>query len=346
MSPGPLRATITATGRYFPARRLDNRYFYETLGLDTSEEWIRSRTGIHERRMVDPDAGETTGTMAAEAARNCLARRGIGADEVDAILVATVTPDLGFPPVACIVQQSIGARNAWTFDLEAACCGFLYGLSTAAMMVESGRCQRILVIGSDTMSSILDYADRTTCVLFGDGAGAVLVEAAEAGSGGLLDWILRADGAGLPHLYRTGGGILHTYPPGRTELPKHQYVYQEGNAVFRFAVTRLVEVMEDLLQRHGLQAGDLDLVVPHQANTRILERVRSKLGLPAERMMVTIDRYANTTSATIPTALDIAREEGRLNPGDRVALCAAGGGFTWGAALLEWSLPAETGSAP
>jgi 3-oxoacyl-[acyl-carrier-protein] synthase III len=333
--PSPTCASITASGRHFPSLCLGNRYFYETLGLDTTEEWIRSRTGIRERRKVDPAAGESTATMAAEAARACLRDRGMGAERLDCILVSTVSPDLGFPPVACMVQDAIGARNAWAYDVEAACTGFLYALSTAAMMVESGRCRRVLVIGSDTMSSILDYTDRSTCVLFGDGAGAVLVEATS--QGGFEDWSLHADGSGVRHLYRTGGGLLHGRDPAHSPLPQHEFVHQEGNAVFRFAVRRMVEVLEGLLKRNGLTAGDVDLVVPHQANVRILDAVRAKIGIPEDRWVVTLQRYANTTSATIPTSLDIAREEDRIAPGDRVVLCAVGGGFTWGATLLNWT---------
>jgi len=332
------RATITSTGRFFPSRCLDNRYFYEDLGLDTSEEWIRTRTGIRQRRFVDPEAGETAATMAIHAARDCLDKRGIDPLDLDAIAVATVTPDLGFPPVACVVQHALGARNAWAYDVEAACSGFLYSLSTAAMMVESGRYRRILVIGTEAMSRILDFTDRTTCVLFGDGAGAVLVEPVAPGdSAGFVDWSLHADGSGVPHLYRTGGGTLHDYPEDGSPLARRRWVYQEGNPVFRSAVRHIAAVIGQLLARHGMTPADVDRFVPHQANTRILEAVRAKLDVPADRMVVTIDRYANTTSASIPTALDIALQDGRVRPGDRVVLCAFGGGFTWGATLLEWT---------
>jgi len=332
------RAHITSTGRCFPERCLDNRYFYEELGLDTTEEWIRTRTGIRHRRFVDPAAGETTATLAIRAAEACLAKRGLDAADLDVIAVATVTPDLGFPPVACVVQHAIGARNAWAYDVEAACSGFLYSLNTAAMMVESGRYRRVLVIGAETMSRILDFTDRTTCVLFGDGAGAVLVEPVEAGNeGGFVDWSLHADGSGVPHLYRTGGGTLHGYPADGSPLARQEWVYQEGNPVFRSAVRHIREVIEQLLDRNYLTPGDIDLFVPHQANTRILEAVRAKLGVSNEQMVVTIESYANTTSASIPSALDIAIEHGRVHPGDRVVMCAFGGGFTWGASLMEWT---------
>ncbi len=338
-----IAATITSTGRYFPKRVLTNRYFYETLGLETSEEWIRSRTGIRERRMIDPAEGETTATMAAAAAQDCLDKRGMAADEVDCIIVATVTQDLGFPATAAIVQDEIGAENAWAFDVEAACSGWLYCLSTAAMMVESGRVQRVLVIGSEVMSSILDYADRASCVLFGDGAGAVLVEPVPEGlGGGFMDWVLYSDGSGVKHLYRTGGGMLHNYP-GRSKLPKHQYVHQEGAVVFRFAVTNIVRAVNEVLARNQMTPRDVDLFVPHQANIRIIEAARAKVRVPKDRVVYTIDRYANTTSATIPTALDIAAEQGRIRPGDRIVMCAFGGGFTWGATLLQWSVPNDNG---
>ena len=334
----PIRATISSTGRFFPARCVDNRFFYEELGLETNEEWIRSRTGIRQRRFVDPTAGETASTMAIRAAERCLEKRGIGASEIDAIAVATVTPDMGFPATACVVQGAIGAHNAWAYDVEAACSGFLYSLSTAAMMIESGRYQRVLVIGTEAMSRILDFTDRTTCVLFGDGAGAVLVEPAPPGrAGGFVDWALHADGSGVPHLFRTGGGTLHEYPQEGTPLHKREWVYQEGKPVFRAAVRHITEVIGELLDRNGLAPSDIDRFVPHQANTRILEAVRSKLAVPADRMVVTIDRYANTTSASIPTALDIATEEDRVQRGDRVVMCAFGGGFTWGATLVEWT---------
>jgi 3-oxoacyl-[acyl-carrier-protein] synthase III len=333
------RATITATGRFFPSRRLDNRHFYETLGLDTSEEWIRTRTGIRERRVVDPEAGETTATMATQAARACLARRDMDADELDCILLATVTPDLGYPASANLVQEAIGASRAWVYDVQAACSGFLYSLTTASMMVESGRCDRVLVIGADCMSRILDYTDRATCTLFGDGAGAVLVEAVPEGlGGGFLDWEMAADGSGVPHLYRTGGGIQHEYPDA-VSLTKHERVYQEGSVVFRQAVTRIAQVVRTVLERNELPPDQVDLFVPHQANIRIIEAARAKVQVPVERVVVTIDRHANTTSATIPTALDVAIEDGRVAQGDNVLLCAFGGGFTWGASLLRWSLP-------
>lgn len=337
------QATITSTGRYFPKRVLANRYFYETLGLDTTEEWIRSRTGIRERRIIDPDAGDTTASMAAAAARDCLDKRGLTADQVDCIIVATVTPDLGFPATACLVQEEIGATRAYAFDVEAACSGWLYCLSVAAMMVESGRTQRVLVIGSETMSSILDYSDRGSSVLFGDGAGAVLVEPVPAGlAGGFVDWVMHSDGAGVRYLYRTGGGMLHNYA-GRSKLPKRQYVHQEGGVVFRFAVTNIVKVVRELLQRNQMTPQDVDLFVPHQANTRIIEAARAKLKVPKDRLVLTIDRYANTTAATIPTSLDIAAEQGRMRPGDKVVMCSFGGGFTWGATLLEWSVPSDNG---
>ncbi len=337
----PRRSTVTATGRFFPQKRLDNRHFYETLGLDTNEEWIRTRTGIRERRVVDPAAGETTATMATEAARAVLARRGMAADELDCIILATVTPDLGYPATANLVQEALGASRAWVFDVQAACSGFLYALTTASMMVESGRCDRVLVIGADCMSRILDYTDRATCVLFGDGAGALLVEAVPEGvEGGFLDWEMAADGSGVKHLYRTGGGTQHAYSDDM-DLAKHELVYQEGNVVFRHAVTRIVQVVRTLLDRNELTSDHVDLFVPHQANIRIIESARVKVKVPTERVVITIDRHANTTSATIPSALDVAVEDGRVHPGDRILLCAFGGGFTWGASLLQWSQPSE-----
>lgn len=330
------RAAITATARHFPEAVVENRYFYETLGLDTSEEWIRSRTGIRTRHRADHKKGEITSTLGAEAARKALKSRGIGADDVDCIILATVTPDLGFPSTACLVQDQISAHRAWAFDVSAACSGFVYALAQATSLVESGRHQRVLVIGADVMSAILDQEDRNTCVLFGDGAGAVLVEAVpEDHPGALGQWRLRSDGSGAEHLFRYGGGILERVREEPPE-PKGWYVHQDGRTVFKLAVTRLAEVVQELLAAEGLTVGDIDLTVPHQANIRIIEAARDKLRLPPEKVMVTIGQWANTTAATIPTSLDLAVEQHRLRAGDRVMLATFGGGFTWGAMLLRW----------
>ncbi len=334
--PSARRAAITSTGRHFPETVIPNSYFLDVLGLDTSEEWIRTRTGITTRHRADFQKGEITSTLAAGAARKALQRRGMDPAEVDCIIVGTVTPDLGFPATACLVQQQIGAHRAWAYDVGAACSGFLYALAQATALVESGRHQRILVVGADVMSSILDQGDRNTCVLFGDGAGAVLVEAVDEDHPGAIGaWKLHTDGSGADHLFRYGGGIKEKIW-GRPPEPKGWFVHQEGKTVFKFAVTRMVEVVQQLLESEGMSPEDLDLCVPHQANIRIIEAAQEKLGLPREKVMVTIAEWANTTAGTIPTSLDLAVDQGRLKVGDTVMLCTFGGGFTWGAMLVTW----------
>jgi 3-oxoacyl-[acyl-carrier-protein] synthase-3 len=302
--------------------------------VDTSNEWILERTGIRERHIADPDTA--TSDLAAEAARAALAQRGIEASELDAILVCTVTPDMMFPSTACIVQDRIGAKGAWGFDLVAACSSFLYGLTTAAHLVAAGSHRKVLVIGADTMSRIVDYTDRATCVLFGDGAGAMLVEPSEDDSLGFVDFLNEIDGSGGEYLKMPAGGSR--LPASRETVEKRlHYVHQDGQQVFKFAVRRMYEVCRDLMERNGLSARDVGLLIPHQANARIIYATAERLGLKPEQVVLNIDRYGNTTSGTIPLATQDALEAGRLKKGDLVLFAAVGAGFTVGASLWRWA---------
>ena len=305
--------------------------------VTTNDAWIVERTGIRQRHLVDK--GVATSDLATRAAQCCLEKRGIEASEVDALLVATVTPDMMFPATACLVQDKIGAKGAWGFDLSAACSGFLYALQMGAKLVESGAHKKVMVIGADVMSSILDYTDRATCILFGDGAGAVLLEPAEengdGGEIGLIDFIHEIDGSGASSLYMPGGGSLNP-PTAETVAAKMHYVHQEGGAVFKVAVRKMSELSETLLARNGLTAAEIDLFIPHQANERIILATAERLGMPLEKVVINIGEYGNTTAATIPLAMHTALKEGRLKPGMTVLLASFGGGYTVGATLLRW----------
>lgn len=325
-------AYIRSVGRFLPERRLTN-FDLEKM-VDTSDEWILTRTGIKERRILDAGLGNSY--MAIRAAEECLARAGVDACEVDAVIVATVTPDMLFPATSCLVQKGIGAVRAWGFDLSAGCSGFVFGLSTGAMMIESGRCERVLVVGSDVMSTIIDYEDRNTCVLFGDAAGAALLEPAPEEGYGILDFIHRIDGIGKEHLHMKAGGSLRP-ASHETVANKEHYVYQEGQQVFKYAVREMVQVAEEILKRNRLTGEDLTLYVPHQANLRIIQASAKKMGIGPEKVAMNIQRYANTTAATIPLCLyDAAVEEKRLQKGDYLLLCSFGAGFTWGSTLMKW----------
>jgi len=331
-----MRVAITATGRYMPERSIPNRYFYEDLGLETNEEWILSRTGITERRIADVANGEGTARMSANAARQCLDRAGLTPDDLDGILVATITGDLHFPATACIVQAELGASKAFAWDVSAACSGYVFSLAQATAMIRAGMARRIMVIGAETMSSILDYTDRNTCIIFGDGAGATLVEATEDDRGGeILDFCMHTDGNGVESLHMPAGGALR--PPSHETIDERlHFIKQDGRTVFKHAVTRISEVILQLLAKNGLEADDVDVVVPHQANIRIIEACWKRLKIPKERVIVTVDRWANTTAATIPTTLDYALEQGRIQPGANVVFATFGAGFTWGSTLLKW----------
>lgn len=327
----PPRAAITAVASYLPERILTNAELAKSL--DTSDEWIVTRTGIRERRIGSP--GETTSTMGTEAVRRLLARRGIGPEDVDALIVATVTPDMLFPATACLIQDQLKLGHAWGFDLSAACSGFLYALTIGAQLVAAGAHQRVVVVGADLMSSIIDPLDRTTAVLFGDGAGAVLLEPAEPGYG-LLDFYHRVDGSGRHDLLMPAGGSLLP-PSAETVAARQHFLKQNGKVVFKFAVSQMVESVQSVLARQGLSVADLALVVPHQANQRILDAVADRLGLPHERMASVLARYGNTTGATLPLALDGALAEGKIKREDLVVFTAVGAGFTAGATLVRWS---------
>lgn len=327
-----LRAKITALGTYVPPRVLTNHDFEKMV--ETSDEWILTRTGIRERHAVDK--GVATSDMATEAAKCALAQRGLGPKDIDAIIVATVTPDMFFPSTACLVQHKLGADGVWGFDLSAACSAFVYALQAGAQFVMSGTHKRVLVIGSDTMSSILDYTDRATCILFGDGAGAVILEAAEDGVG-IIDFQHEIDGSGGCSLYMPGGGSLNPSTHETVDKKMH-FVHQDGQAVFKYAVKKMGEVCEKLLSRNGVTAADIDCFIPHQANQRIIKATADRVGLAPEKVIINIDRYGNTTAATIPLAMQTAREEGRLKKGDLVLLASVGAGFTVGATLLRWTL--------
>jgi len=329
------RVAITATGRFFPERIEPNSYFYEKLGLDTNEEWIRSRTGIHQRCVADTSKGECTASMGAAAAQQCLDRAGLSASDIDAILVGTVTPDMTFPASACLIQEELGADRAFGWDVSAACSGYVFTLAQAYGLIHSGMARRILVIGSETMSSILDYTDRNSCIIFGDGAGATLVEAIDEGGGELIDFCMHTDGAGAGFLRMPGGGALMPASHESVDNREH-FVKQDGRTVFKHAVTRICEVTMELLERNGLNSEDVALYVPHQANIRILEACSRKLSVPMDKIMVTVDRWANTTAATIPTTLDLAMEEGRIQKGDYVVFVTFGAGFTWGSTLVRY----------
>jgi len=325
------RAAITALGTYVPERVVTNADLAKIV--DTSDEWIRTRTGIETRHYVEP--GTPTSVIAAKAASDALRRRGIAADELDLIVVATVTPDMLFPATGCLVQELIGAKRAWAFDVSAACSGFAYALTVGAQFVETGRHQRVMVVGADVMTSILDYKDRTTCVLFGDAAGAVILEPREDGSG-ILDFAHEVDGSGACYLQMPAGGSLRPATHETVEQGLH-YIKQQGQHVFKYAVRKFADASERLLQHNGLTGKDLDLFVAHQANIRIIEAAQQRMGLPDAKVIKNIRQYGNTTAATIPLALKTALDEKRLAPGNLVLLAAVGAGFTVGTVLLRWS---------
>ena len=328
----PVRAKISALGTYVPPRLLTNDDLEKMV--ETSHDWIVERTGIRERHIVDD--GVATSDLAVEAAKRALEQRGITANDLEAILVATVTPDMFFPSTACLVQHKIGAKNVWGFDLSAACSAFVYAMQAGAQFVSTGAHKKVMVIGADVMSSIIDYTDRATCVIFGDGAGAVILEPAEDDSVGLIDFMHEIDGSGGCALYMPGGGSLHPSTHETVDKKMH-YVHQDGQAVFKYAVRKQTELCEKLLQRNGLKASDIKAFIPHQANKRIISASAERLGLAAESVIINIDRYGNTTAATIPLAMDTARHEGKLKKGDLVLLASVGAGFTVGTTLLRWA---------
>jgi 3-oxoacyl-[acyl-carrier-protein] synthase-3 len=330
--PRRIAAKITAVAGYVPPRTVTNADLEKRV--DTNDEWIRSRTGIRERHYADP--GVAASHLGTEAAKKLLAENKVNPEEIDLIVVATVTPDMFFPATACLIQDRLGAKNAWGFDLSAACSGFAYALTVGAQFVGSGAHKKVLVIGSDVMTSILDFKDRATCVLFGDGAGAVLLEPAESEAEGILDFEHDVDGSGGQCLYMPGGGSLNPATQETVEQRLH-YVHQEGQQVFKYAVRRMCELATNLLERNGYTSKDLALVVPHQANLRIIRAMQERLGVEDAKVMVNIDRYGNTTAGTIPLGLMDALTEKRLKKGDLVLLVAVGAGYTSGSVLLRWA---------
>jgi 3-oxoacyl-[acyl-carrier-protein] synthase-3 len=327
-----VRVKISALGAYVPPRLLTNADLEKMV--ETSDQWITERTGIRERHIVDK--GVATSDLAVEAAKKALAQRGIDPSDLDAILVGTVTPDMFFPSTACLVQNKLGAKGVWGFDLSAACSAFLYALQVGTQFVATGAHKRVMVIGADVMSSIIDYTDRATCIIFGDGAGAVILEPAENDSLGMIDFMHEVDGSGGCSLYMPGGGSLNPSTHETVDKKMH-YVHQDGQAVFKFAVRKQTELCEKILERNGIKASDIDVFVAHQANKRIINATAERLALRPESVVINIDRYGNTTAGTIPLAMDTARQEGKLKKGDLVLLASVGAGFTVGATLLRWA---------
>jgi len=323
--------TIASLATYVPPRLLTNADLERMV--DTSDEWIRQRTGIRERHIVD--AGVATSDLGAEAAAKAIQRAGLTPDDIDVIIVGTVTPDMLFPSTACIIQHKIGARRAWGFDLSAACSAFTYALTTGSQLVASGAYERALIVGADVMSSIIDYQDRSTCVLFGDGAGAVVVVAAKPGDGAIIDFEHEIDGGGGHALKMPAGGSLHPASHETVDQRMH-YVKQDGQTVFKFAVRKTEEISRRLIERNGLSPADIDLFVSHQANGRIIQAATEKLGIDPAKVVINIDKFGNTTAATIPLALNDAVCSGRLKKGDLVLLASVGAGFTVGGVLLRW----------
>jgi 3-oxoacyl-[acyl-carrier-protein] synthase-3 len=328
-----MQARITGVGHFVPEKRLTNQDLEQMV--ETNDEWITTRTGIKERRILDE--GKGTSYMAVRAGKHALERAGVRPEAVDLIIMATVTPDMLVPSTAALVQSELGASRCWGFDLNGGCTGFLCALATGAQFVESGRHRNVLVIGADKMSAIIDYEDRNTCVIFGDGGGAVLLGPAEEGETGIDDYELHLDGAGADYLYLTGGGSLHPASHGTVEKKMH-YVHQDGKVVFKQAISGMAEVSGRLLARNGISPDEIKLLIPHQANYRIIDSVARKLNLKPEQVMVNIQKYGNTTAATIPMAMSEAWQEGKLDPGDRVILSAFGAGFTWGSLLMTWTM--------
>ncbi len=329
-----MKAAITATAKYLPPDVLTNHDFEKML--DTSDEWIRTRTGICERRILK-DKTKATAFMCAEASKALLEKRGISATEIDLIIVATISPDMFFPSTACLVQDMIGASRAWGFDLSAGCSGFIYALAVGAQFIETGMHQKVLILGGDKMSSIVDYTDRNTAVLFGDAAGAVLLEPARDGYG-ILDMRLYADGtAGKNYLYMPGGGSLNP-PSHETVDKKMHYVVQDGKAVFKAAVVGMAEVAYEMMQRNHLTSQDVDYLVPHQANLRIISATAERMGISMDKVIVNIDKYGNTTAATIPICLAELDEQKKLRDGANLILVSYGAGYTWGGIYVKWQL--------
>ncbi|MGE5316281.1 MAG: beta-ketoacyl-ACP synthase III [Acidobacteriota bacterium] len=326
-----LRAAITAVGHYTPEKVLTNADLEKMV--NTSDEWIMTRTGIRERRVLEHGASSD---MATEAAKMALKNRGITAADLDLIIVTTVTPDMFFPTTACLVQEKIGAKNAWAFDMNAACSGFVFALTIGQQFIEAGRYKKILIVGADKMTSIVDYTDRNTCVLFGDAAGAVILEPAEDGLG-IIDHKVYADGAGAPYLYMKAGGSLHPATHETIDKKMHN-IYQDGKNVFKAAVVGMADVSAEIMERNCLTGDMVDWLVPHQANLRIIDATAQRMQLDPSKVMINIDRYGNTTTATIPLCLSEWWHAGKMKKGQNVVLASFGAGYTWGALYLKWAI--------
>ena len=324
------RAAITGVFGYVPDYVLTNKEL--EVMVDTTDEWIQTRTGIQERRILKGE-GKGTSDMGAEAVLGLLAKKGIDASEIDLLICATTTPDMQFPATANIITDKIGAKNAFGFDINAACSGFIYALTTAAKFIEAGSYKKIVVVGGDKMSSIINYEDRTTCIIFGDGAGAVLLEPS-TDENGIVDSILKSDGSGRIHLHQKAGGSAKPASHETVDAKEH-YVYQEGQSVYKFAVTNMAEVSAEIMEKNHLVADDIAWLVPHQANKRIIDATASRMGIGSEKVMLNIHKYGNTTNGTIPLCL--WEWESQLKKGDNIILAAFGGGFTWGAVYIKWA---------
>jgi 3-oxoacyl-[acyl-carrier-protein] synthase-3 len=328
-----IRAKITALGAYVPPRILDNKELEKLVA--TSNEWILERTGIRERHLVDP--GIAASDLAVEAARDLAKRHNVDLNTVEAIIVGTVTPDMMYPSTACLVQKKLAIPQAWGFDISAGCSGFVFSLTAGAKLVESGAHKKVLVIGADVNSSMIDYSDRATCVIFGDGAGAVLLEPAEEGEdAGLVDFVHQIEGFGGDYLYMPGGGSLHP-STHETVNEKMHYVHQDGQQVFKYAVKKMAEMTERVLAKNGLTGSDVDCFISHQANKRIITATADRLKMPREKVIINIEDFGNTTAGTIPLAMKTAVDDGRLVKGNTVLIASVGAGFTSGASIIKWA---------
>jgi len=329
-----ITAAITSVGGYVPETKLTNADLEKMV--DTNDEWIKSRTGISERRILN-EPGKATSDLAVPAIQEILRKKNLDPKEIDCIICATVTPDMIFPSTANVISDKVGATNAFSYDILAACSGFLFALTTGATLIESGRYKKVIVVGADKMSSIVDYTDRTTCIIFGDGAGAVLLEPS-TDENGILDSILRSDGSGRAYLHMKGGGSLNPATV-ETVLAKQHYIFQDGQPVFKFAVKGMADVSAELLERNHLTGDDIAWLVPHQANLRIIDATANRMGLSKDKVMINIQRYGNTTAGTLPLCL--WDWEKQLKKGENIVLAAFGGGFTWGATLVKWAYDTE-----
>jgi 3-oxoacyl-[acyl-carrier-protein] synthase-3 len=332
MKNNKINAVITGLGMYVPDKVMDNAYFERIV--DTSDEWITSRTGIKERRLLENGA---TSDLATGAAKELLNIYNVNPEDLDCIIVATVTPDMFFPATACIVQNNIGAKNAWGFDLSAACSGFLFAFQTGCSLIESGKYKKVMVIGADKMSSIVDYADRNNCILFGDAGAAVLLEPTEDTNYGLIDSILKVDGSGQEALHMKGGGSLNP-PSHETVDKKMHYLYQDGKAVYKVAVKGMADISYEIMKKNNLKSEDIAYLVPHQANLRIIDATAERMGIGKDKVMININKYGNTTAATIPSCLVDYYRAGKLKKGDKLIFSAFGAGYTWGATYVVWGM--------